>query len=104
MIIPRTTSPVPLEDRPEEELTPEEMAQLVRQLKVWINHMLPTGLGSSSDRLYRPESQTPLPSRESVETTTTTTRVPTRELARQLQLTQFISSSSMTTTLSPKSP
>ncbi|KAG9638363.1 hypothetical protein KCU64_g13835, partial [Aureobasidium melanogenum] len=33
MIIPRTPSPVPLEDRPEEELTPEEMAQLVRQLK-----------------------------------------------------------------------
>ncbi|KAG9525875.1 hypothetical protein KCU93_g5713, partial [Aureobasidium melanogenum] len=33
MIIPRTPSPVPLEDRPEEELTAEEMAQLVRQLK-----------------------------------------------------------------------
>ncbi|KAG9965081.1 hypothetical protein KCU61_g1946, partial [Aureobasidium melanogenum] len=33
MIIPRTPSPVPLEDRPEEELTSEEMAELVRQLK-----------------------------------------------------------------------
>lgn len=34
MIIPRTPSPVPLEDRPEEELNPEEMAELVRLLKV----------------------------------------------------------------------
>ncbi|THX82003.1 hypothetical protein D6D04_03752 [Aureobasidium pullulans] len=33
MIIPRTPSPVPLEDRPEEELNPEEMAELVRLLK-----------------------------------------------------------------------
>ncbi|KAK6007689.1 hypothetical protein QM012_004503 [Aureobasidium pullulans] len=36
MIIPRTPSPVPLEDLPEEDLTPEEMAQLIRQLKVRI--------------------------------------------------------------------
>ncbi|THY04794.1 hypothetical protein D6D02_07885 [Aureobasidium pullulans] len=30
MIIPRTPSPVPLEDRPEEELNPEEMAELAK--------------------------------------------------------------------------
>ncbi|KAH0006756.1 hypothetical protein KCU78_g12139, partial [Aureobasidium melanogenum] len=33
MIIPRTPSPVPLEDRPINELSPEEMAELVLQLK-----------------------------------------------------------------------
>lgn len=38
MIVPRTPLPLPLEDRPEEDLTPEEMTQLVRQLKVWILH------------------------------------------------------------------
>ncbi|KAH0159986.1 hypothetical protein KCU67_g6903, partial [Aureobasidium melanogenum] len=33
MIIPRTPSPVPLEDRPLSELSPEQMAELVLQLK-----------------------------------------------------------------------
>lgn len=34
MIIPRIPSPVPLEDRPINELSPEEMVELVAQLKV----------------------------------------------------------------------
>lgn len=34
MIIPRTPSPVPLENRPMNELSHEEMAELVLQLKV----------------------------------------------------------------------
>lgn len=34
MIIPRTPSPVPLEERPEDELSREEMAELLRRYKV----------------------------------------------------------------------
>jgi hypothetical protein len=33
-IIPREPNPLPLEERPEEELTPEELLQVVRTLKV----------------------------------------------------------------------
>jgi hypothetical protein len=33
-IIPREPTPLPLEERPEEELTPEELLQVVRILKV----------------------------------------------------------------------
>lgn len=33
-VIPRTPSPVPLEDRPEDELSPEELRELVKRLKV----------------------------------------------------------------------
>jgi hypothetical protein len=33
-IIPREPTPLPLEERPEEELTPEELLQVVRTFKV----------------------------------------------------------------------
>jgi hypothetical protein len=33
-IIPRSPSPVPLEDRPEEDLTPAEMAELLKRYRV----------------------------------------------------------------------
>ena len=34
-LIPRESTPPPLEERPEDELTPEELRQLVKQLKVY---------------------------------------------------------------------
>lgn len=33
-IVPRDSTPVPLEERPEDELSPEELRQLVKRLKV----------------------------------------------------------------------
>jgi len=38
-LIPRTPSPVPLEDRPVDELTPDEMRQLIVQQRVWQNNI-----------------------------------------------------------------
>ena len=35
-IIPREPTPVPLEERPEDELTPEELRELVRRFKVFL--------------------------------------------------------------------
>jgi len=36
-LVPRTPSPIPLEDRPVDELTPDEMRQLIIQQRVWQN-------------------------------------------------------------------
>lgn len=35
-ILPREPTPVPLEERPEDELSPEELRQLVRRFRVCI--------------------------------------------------------------------
>ncbi|KAG9857874.1 hypothetical protein KCU98_g705, partial [Aureobasidium melanogenum] len=42
MIIPRTPSPVPLEDRPEEDLGAEEKTELIRSLKAKLANTVPT--------------------------------------------------------------
>lgn len=49
-IVPKSPTPVPLEDRPIEELTPDELRELVRRQRVW--YLLPA-FGASADTYCR---------------------------------------------------
>jgi hypothetical protein len=52
-LIPRSPSPIPLEDRPEGDLTREELLELLRRQKVEIHVSIKTQVHADSERFVK---------------------------------------------------